>query len=312
MKTRRSSPQAYISPGEFFSKYSKLIPDFQEFLASLKGPMPVCIRLNTLMANPERALKALEKEGLEALPSPLGPEFYVLKGLENPGRLLLHLTGHIYSQSLGSGIPALALAPEPGDLVLDMCAAPGSKTTQMAAMMRNLGRLVANEPSVKRHPALLANLHRMGVTNTVVTAYSGQDFPMRVRFRRVLVDAPCSGEGNGRMDSQGRLVGTGPRWANLQELQYKLVLRGFDLLEDGGVLVYSTCSYDPMENEAVVDRLLRERGAKVLPIELHIPHDPGMTQWEERQFNQELSNAWRIYPHRLDTVGFFLAKLTRT
>jgi len=295
---------------DFFSRYSGLIPDYQDFLDSIKGPVPASIRVNTLTGSPEKIRSALLSQGLEVLPSPLGAEFLVLPGLESPGRLLLYLTGHIYSQSLGSGIPALALAPEPGELVLDMCAAPGSKTTQMAAMMKNLGRIVANEPSIKRHPGLMANLHRMGVSNTVVTSYSGQDFPMRVRFQKILVDAPCSGEGNGRMDSQGCLVGTGPRRGNLQELQHRLLLKAFDLLEEGGVLVYSTCSYDPMENEAVVERLLQERRARLLPIQLNIPHEPGITHWEETQFSQELANAWRIYPHRLKTVGFFLAKIT--
>lgn len=311
MKTRCSSVESDVSPGDFFSKYSQIIPDYQGFLASLRGPVPPCIRVNTLAGSPEKIRKALLRQGLEVLPSPLGAEFLVLPGLESPGKLLLHLTGHIYSQSQGSGIPALALAPKPGELVLDMCAAPGSKTTQMAAMMKNLGRIVANEPSIKRHPGLMANLHRMGVSNTVVTSYSGQDFPMRIRFQKVLVDAPCSGEGNGRMDSRGRIVGTGPRRGNLQGLQYRLLLRGFDLLEQGGVVVYSTCSYDPMENEAVVERLLQERNARLLPIQLNIPHEPGVTRWGQVQFSKELANAWRIYPHRLNTVGFFLAKITR-
>ncbi len=311
MKGRSADPQGPLRPEHFFSRYSGLIPDYPDFLASLKAPMPVCLRVNTLLGSPEQISSSLLREGVQVLPSPLGPEFLLVPGLERPGRLLLHFTGHIYSQSLGSGIPALALAPQPGDTVLDMCAAPGSKTTQMAAMMQNLGRIAANEPNPRRHPGLLANLHRMAVTNTVVTAYSGQDFPMRVRFGKVLVDAPCSGEGNGRMDSQGRIVGTGPRQGNLQELQYRLLLRGFQLLEQGGVLVYSTCSYDPMENEAVVDKLVREQGARLLPIQLPIPHEPGVTWWNGSKFCEELTHAWRIYPHRLNTVGFFLAKLTR-
>jgi NOL1/NOP2/sun family putative RNA methylase len=296
---------------DFFSKYSGLIPDYQDFLDSIQGPVPTSIRLNTLLGSPEQILGALVGEGVEPLPCPLGPEFRLAPGLEHPGRLLLHSAGYIYSQSLGSGIPALALGPRPEHLVLDMCAAPGSKTTQMAAMMGNRGRIVANEPSPKRHPGLLANLHRMAVLNTVVTAYSGQDFPMRVRFQRILVDAPCSGEGNGRVDPQGQLVGTTCRGGDLHLLQRRLLTRGFDLLEEGGVLVYSTCSYDPMENEAVVDHLLRERPARVLPIELRIPHEQGITSWQGQRFKEEISNAWRIYPHRLNTVGFFLARLTR-
>lgn len=296
---------------EFFQRYRDLIPDYRDFLDSIRGDIPTCIRINTLRARPEQVLSELRAQGADLIATPLGPEFWEAPTLERPGRLLLYAAGAIYSQALSSGIPALALDPRPGDLVLDLCASPGSKTTQMAAMMGNRGRIVANEPSTRRHPGLLANLHRMGVANTVVTAYAGQSFPMGMRFHRVLVDVPCSGEGNGRMGPRGELLGTAPRHGDLHRVQQQLLLRAFDLLEEQGLLIYSTCSYNPMENEAVVDGLLRRRPARVLPIDLQIPHDQGITHWAGMTFREELVHAWRIYPHRLKTVGFFLARIAR-
>lgn len=296
---------------EFFNRYADLIPDYEGFLNSLKLKIPTCIRINTLLAEPEDITRKLQAQGVHLMPTVLGREFWEAPDLDSPGRHPLYCMGAIYPQALSSGIPALVLDPKPGELVLDLCASPGSKTTQMAAMMWNQGRIVANEPAVHRHPALVANLRRLGVANTVVTGYPGQSFPMRLRFHRILVDAPCSGEGNARMGPGGELLGTGPRRGDLHRVQTQLLLRAFDLLEEDGVLVYSTCSLDPMENEAVVDQLLRSREAKVLPIPLDIPHDPGVTSWSGRLMAEELAHAWRIYPHRLKTVGFFLAKISR-
>lgn len=296
---------------DFFAKYRDLIPDYEDFLDSIRGEIPTSLRVNTLLGDPLKVVSWMKCSGVELTPTPLGPEFWVAPSFDKPGNSIFHLCGYIYCQSLSSGIPVLALEPKPGEMVLDMCAAPGGKTTQMAAMMSNTGRIVANEPSPGRHPALVANLRRLGVANAIVTAYRGQDFPLRVRFKRILVDAPCSGEGNGRIGPRGELMGTSARPRNLHSLQVKILLRAFDLLEEDGVLVYSTCTYDPMENEAVVDALLKARPAQVMPIELNIPHDMGTEKWNQFKFSREVCNAWRIYPHRLQSVGFFLAKICR-
>jgi 16S rRNA C967 or C1407 C5-methylase (RsmB/RsmF family) len=177
--------------------------------------------------------------------------------------------------------------------------------------MRNHGLLIANEPDRRRHASLLSNLRRMGVTNTVVTAYQGQNFPMRGRFSRVLADVPCSGEGKARLNPTGDLISFRPGPGDLPRVQRALLLRAFDLLAEDGCLVYATCTYNPMENEAVVDHLLRSRPSKLVPIALKIPHEPGITAWEGERFSHELAHAWRIYPHRLPSVGFFVAQIRR-
>jgi 16S rRNA C967 or C1407 C5-methylase (RsmB/RsmF family) len=104
-------------------------------------------------------------------------------------------------------------------------------------------------------------------------------------------------------------MGTGEREGDITGTQRDLLLRGFDVLAPDGVLVYSTCSYNPRENESVVDHLLRSRPARVLPVHLDVPHDPGITAWQGEVFHEDLLNTWRIYPNRLNTVGFFLAKI---
>lgn len=296
---------------ETFGRYRHLIPDFSDFLDALVGELPTSLRINTLLANPRDVVRSLRLKGIDLQPTPLGETFWEAPEESHPGRLLEHLMGLIYTQALGSGLPPMVLAPQPGESVLDLCAAPGSKTTQMAQHMENRGAIIANEPVQARHPSLHGNLRRLGVANTVVTAYDGQNFPKRWRFSKVLVDAPCSGEGNARIGPNGELRGHRRRRRDLSGVQKALLLRAFDVTADDGQLVYSTCTYDPLENEAVVDALLKARPARIMPIFLDIPHDPGVTWWQDGRYDEQIQEAWRIYPHRVRTVGFFLARIAR-
>jgi tRNA (cytosine49-C5)-methyltransferase len=300
-----------MKASEAFDVYKGLIPDFQDFLEALAQHPPTAIRVNTLLAPPEMVVRQLRADGVLLEPTALGDLFWTAPEIMNPGHLWAHLMGLVYTQSLSSGLPPLALDPKPEDLVLDLCAAPGSKTTQMAQQMENRGRIIANEPSPRRQAPLSSNIRRLGVSNTIVTAYQGQDFPMRWRFKKVLVDAPCSGEGNARIAPSGEMTGFKSKRSEIERIQERLLLRAFDLLEEGGTLVYATCTYDPKENEAIVAQLLTKRPARLLPIPLEIPHDPGITSWEGVAFHEDLVEAWRIYPHRIPTVGFFLAKVGR-
>jgi NOL1/NOP2/sun family putative RNA methylase len=300
-----------MNPKEKFAHYQGIIPDFDSFLASLEEPRPLCLRINTLLTTPARILPQLSRRGLDLRPTPLGEEFWYVSSPLKVGHLIEHMMGLVYVQALSSGIPVLALNPMPGEVVLDMCAAPGSKTTQMAQAMRNKGLIIANDPDTNRHAALQNNLRRLGVSNTIVTAYDGQNFPMRMKFSKILVDVPCSGEGNAFVARDGSLAGTRPVQRDLSRIQSAILTRAFDILEEGGTLVYSTCTYNPSENEGVLNKLLKSRPARILPIELDIPHDPGITQWKGVHYNEDVKEAWRIYPHRIPTVGFFLAKIGR-
>ena len=302
-----------IDPCAYFEIYREFIPDYEGFIEALHVPNPMSFRVNTLLATPERVVLDLERRGVAVEPTPLGDTFWTAPECTRPGHLFAHLLGMIYPQSLSSGIPALVLRPGPEDFVLDLCAAPGSKTGHMAQMMENRGMIVANDPSPKRHSPLQNNLRRLGVANAVVSGYAGQNFPKRWRFSKILADVPCSGEGNGRIEPSGRLKGFRAVGKDQSNIQKGCLLRAFDLLAPGGALIYSTCTYNPNENEAVVDHLLKERpAAELLPIDLEIPHDPGITRWKGETYDDGLELAWRIYPHRLKTDGFFLARIART
>lgn len=288
-----------------FGRYEGLIPDFEGFLASLREAAPLHLRVNTLKADAEAVRQELAAQGVVAEPEPWCPALLrVARGREvSVGTTLAHALGQIYVQSASSAVSALALNARPGEVVLDLCAAPGSKTTLLAQAMEDRGGLVANEPSPSRLKSLLANLERMGVTCAVVTAYGGQNFPGRRRFDRVLVDAPCSGEGTWRgPDARPQDVRPDLR-AHLARQQAALLRRGYEILRPGGHLVYSTCTYAPEENEEVLGPFVEETGALLLPLGVDVGGEPGLTPG--------LSLARRLYPHRFDSEGFFVARLAK-
>jgi len=304
----QTAPQ---SPETRFFPYREIVPEFSVFCRSLYAPLPTHLRVNTLKASPTGIRVRLERRGLSV--APVDQTGLVLRAasLPQPGTLVEYALGLFHPQALSSVVTALAVAPAPDHLVLDLCASPGSKTSLLAQLMKNRGLLVANDSSSTRIATLTANLKRLGVVNTVVTCYSGQQFPLHSRFHRVLVDVPCSAEGTLRTGVQGRLPATIRPRPRLMALQRSLLLRAFDLLEPGGMLVYSTCTYNPQENEAAIQYLLQERPARVEPIGLGFPHSPGLTRWQEALYDPSIQHCWRIYPHQLDTVGFFLARVTR-
>lgn len=296
-----------------FARYEGLIPDFGGFLEAVRTPAPLHLRVNTLKASPEEARSALASEGLEAEPEAWCPWLLRARsGREvSAGATLAHALGQVYVQGASSAVSALALGARPGETVLDLCAAPGSKTTLLAQAMEDRGCLVANEPSSGRLKSLLTNLERMGVTCAVVTTYTGQNFPLRHRFDRVLVDAPCSGEGTWRGPDARPQEPRRDLLSHLARQQGALLRRGWEVLRPGGILVYSTCTYAAEENEAVVGPFLEEAGAEVLPLGLDLGGDPGLTAWEGRTWPAGLALARRLYPHRFDSEGFFVVRLAK-
>ncbi len=274
--------------------------------------MPVHVRVNRLKASPEEVVAGAAEQGVRMERShPINDTLYTANGSRTPGNLLAYFLGHLHPQALTSCLAGTALAPEPGAYVLDMCAAPGGKTAHLVDLMENQGLVVANDLHTSRHPALAHNLVRLGVLNAVITAYQAQEFPRRHRFRFVLADVPCSGEGGFRAEPDRNEPVQGPRAARFPELQKRILERAFDLLEPGGALVYATCTYNPEENEAVVDHLLQIRDAQILPVHAGVTCDPGLTAWNKERYDSRLVTARRFYPHRVDSVGFFMARLGR-
>lgn len=300
------------TPEAVFAPYAALLPDFAAFCAALRTQRSCCLRVNTLRTTPEAVVASLTQQGYRVTPVPWAAEVLLVDELPHPGRLREASLGWYHPQALTSALVGRILAPEPGELVCDLCAAPGSKTSHLAQLMQNQGLIVANEPVHGRLAMLESNLKHLGISNTVLARYTGQNFPLRTKFQRVLVDAPCSGEGTYRWDTQGRMrfvrqaVGAA---ANLPRIQTQLLVRGFDLLAPGGQLVYATCTYNPAENEAVVQSLLRQRPAVVVPITLAVSHCAGVRQWKDQLYDASMQHCWRLYPDQSGSVGFFVANI---
>ncbi|RUM87233.1 MAG: RsmB/NOP family class I SAM-dependent RNA methyltransferase [Thermodesulfatator sp.] len=299
---------------DYFARYREIIPDFEAFLQSLSEPLPLYFRLNTLkIRDPEPVISGLSRQGFQVEPVAEVPWFFRVEPREaSLGNTEEYYLGLIYPMTLSSSLPVYALDPRPGELILDLCAAPGSKTTQIAQWTEDQAVIVANDRRLDRITALVANLRRLGVACAVTTVYRGEMYPLEVSFDKVLVDAPCSGEGRYRKGYEGELLYQKEGHTNLSGIQKGLLVRAFDLLKPGGILVYSTCTINPEENEAVVDYLLRKRQAELLDWEAPLPFHPGVTEWEGRPFHPDLTKAKRFYAHEIQGVGFFVAKLRRT
>lgn len=290
---------------EELERYRGVVPDFDAFLKASGERLPTTARCNTLRAEPGEVRGRLEAKtrDLDWLEEGFRVE------ADSPGNTLEHLLGMYHVQEEVSMIPPVALNPRPGDAVLDVCAAPGSKTTQLAAAMGNAGALVANEVSTGRIKALKSNLDRLGVLNCCVTRLDGVNFPGRERFDRILLDPPCSAEGTVRKDPSV-LNHAERRRSSLPGLQRALMRRAAALLRRGGVLTYSTCTYAPEENEAVVAEGIRH-GLEPVEMEDVPDGEPGLTEWRGRAFPEGVELCRRYYPHGLDSGGFFVAGMVK-
>jgi len=263
------------------------------------------VRTNSIKISPKDLERRLEMIGtIEKMEIEGG--FWV-RSEKNLSKTVEHILGYFFLQNASSMLPPLFLDLEQ-DVVLDLCASPGSKTTQMAAIMQNKGVIIANDITYKRLKALRGNLQRCGVMNTVVTKMRGENFwKTGIKFKKILLDAPCSGTGtmNPRI-----LKETSERSARmLSNVQKKLISSAAKCLDDDGVIVYSTCSLEPEENEENVDFAVKELGLKTEKIDFKDGFQP-VTEWQKKKFSEEVANAIRIMPNEKNE-GFFICKLRK-
>ncbi|MFA6889281.1 MAG: RsmB/NOP family class I SAM-dependent RNA methyltransferase, partial [Candidatus Woesearchaeota archaeon] len=227
------------------------------------------------------------------------------------GNLIEHSLGFIYIQEAASMIPPVVLDPQPGEIILDMCAAPGSKTTQIAQYMNNEGILIANDFQYQRLQALGLNMQRCGLRNCILTMMEGHWFK-EFQFDRILVDAPCSGTGTIRKSLKTLLMWNRAGIKQLAGQQRHLIDTAFNNLKPNGVMVYSTCSNEPEEDEAVVSYLLNKYPNAVCEkIELNINHGPAIMEFEGETYNKGVAHCLRLWPQDNDTEGFFIAKIRK-
>ncbi|NOX44629.1 MAG: RsmB/NOP family class I SAM-dependent RNA methyltransferase [Caldiserica bacterium] len=292
-------------------RYKGIIPDWEKFIEAIHTPLPTVIRANTLKTTPDVLRSRLESRGLKLKPLGWNPLLFQVEGDVPIGATLEHWLGLYYVQEATQTLPALALDPKPGERILDLCAAPGGKTTQIAALMDNRGTLVANDMNPKRLRALMANVYRLGAICCVVTECRGEHFPGEGIFDRALVDAPCSAEGTARKYPHLRGGASLSYVQRMAAIQRGLLYRALELVVPGGIVVYSTCTIAPEENEGVVSGALRKGLAELLPWEPPVPHARGLPRFGREEYGEEMERAVRIYPHHFDSDGGFIAVLRR-
>ena len=300
---------------KFIERYSTLT-DFPTFKKWSLSFLRRSIRVNTLKISVEELKKRLEPKW-NLVPIPWCKEGFWIEHKKQErrdiGNLPEHALGYFYTQEAASMIPPVILDPQPSETILDMAAAPGSKTTQIAQYMKNEGLLIANDYTADRMKPLSINLQRCGVSNTVVTKMHGQSFKRAgISFDRILVDAPCSGTGTIRKSLKTLLIWNPAMITRLSMTQKQLIDAAFQVLKVGGTMVYSTCSLEPEEDEEVVDFLLQKHdNAKLETIDLSIKRSEPVLEFENKKYSSEIKKCLRIWPQDNDTEGFFVAKIRK-
>jgi NOL1/NOP2/sun family putative RNA methylase len=274
------------------------------------------IRINTLKTSADEVISRLKDKQIVLRKSKWIDYAYDI--ISDEASLIGHsheyLKGYYYIQSLSSMIPAHILSPQPGEDVLDMCASPGSKTTQMAMLMNNSGSILAVDNDRDRMEALHSNLKRCGVQNTVVMVRDATKFKKdKLVFNKVLLDAPCSGSGTFFGKQPQKQAPNNDYLVGLSKIQKDLLRAGLRSLKKGGILVYSTCSLFPEENELVINEVIQSKQSGTY--ELIEPWDtiglPGLIEYKGQSLSEEMLKTRRITPHDHDTEGFFYAVFQR-
>ena len=258
---------------------------------------------------------SLKKYGVELEPIEKIPLAYkIISGYSFAGKTLEFALGKYYIQSLSSMIPPLVLAPTENDVVLDLCAAPGSKSTQLSELMRNKGTLYSNEISVKRLASLVHNFEKMRATNVGVIQYKGELLSKVYEnyFDKILVDAPCSALGIVQKKGEVSNWWNEKQMSKIAELQLRLLISAIKMARVGGEIVYSTCTLTVEENEYVINKVLEKYPVEILDVELPVKSVDGLTEIFGKELNPEVRKSRRIIPWEIDSEGFFIAKLKKT
>ena len=300
---------------KFIERYSKLT-DWETFKEISLTFLRRSIRVNTLKISIDECKKRLEKQNWNLEQIPWCKEgFWVVhkEGRRDIGNTIEHSLGYYYVQEAASMIPPLVLEPKPNEVILDMCAAPGSKASQIAQYMQNKGILIANDYQYIRLQPLGINLQRMGVRNSIITLMEGRFFKnSNIEFDRILVDAPCSGTGTIRKSLKTIGIWNPNVIRRLAGQQRQLIDTAFSILKKDGVMVYSTCSLEPEENEDVIDFLLEKYdNSKLEDIKLDIKQSSAVLEFEGDKYNPEIKKCLRIWPQDNDTEGFFVTRIRK-
>ena len=307
-----------ILPPVFLNRLETLIPDEKKdaVYTSFLYPRVTGVRINTVKANKDKTIASLEKQNFSFSELTWFSDGFIFLGDKNElQETEEYKNGLIYFQSISSMLVPLVVDPHENDVILDMCASPGSKTTEIAALMKDSGKIIANDRSRARLFKLRENVKLLGISNTDVINFPGEmlwrKFPEV--FNRVLVDVPCSMEGRFISGVEKTYKDWSPKKSKfLSQMQKKILHSAISCTKPGGVIVYSTCTLSIEENEEVIDWILKKYPSlTVEKITLDLPECmSGYTAYEGKEFNQQLTNTLRILPsERME--GFFIAKLIK-
>jgi NOL1/NOP2/sun family putative RNA methylase len=289
-------------------RFIEYVPDIRSFLDKMDRPSAQYIRVNTLKTSREELEERLHSKGFELKRTVMPEVLAVEKAPKATGATNEYLLGHYYIQDLSSCMAVDALDILENQSTLDVAAAPGGKTTFMAQRMRNTGSIIALEPNRRRVKSMSFNLARCGVYNTCIMLMDGLHAEkLQKKFDRVLLDAPCSCEGVMAKDARRKTSHAPQDVDYCSGRQEGLIEAAARTVRPGGLLVYSTCSFAPEENEMVVDRLLQKFNNITVEPSMH--GVGGLTRFGDITFDSQLKNARRLYPHIHDTTGFFIARL---
>lgn len=290
------------------SRFREYVPAIQDFMDKMEKAPTQYIRVNTLKTSRAEVEGRLRSKGFGLKRTEIPETLMVEKAPMSAGATNEYLLGHYYIQDLSSCMAVDALDISENQDALDVAAAPGGKTTFMAQRMSNTGQIIALEPDGKRARSMSFNLARCGVYNTCILKMNGlQAEKLQSKFDRVLLDAPCSCEGVISKDATRKTSHTPEDVDFCSSRQDKLIAVAARMVKPGGILVYSTCSFAPEENEMVVDRLLQK--SINISVEPTKYGSSGLTRFGDAVFDPQLENARRLYPHLNDSTGFFIARL---
>lgn len=297
-------------PKDFIDKYTYLLGEEAEaFFATYNQPKASGLRVNPLKGSTDTFLA---KQPFQLQPVPFCETGFYYEEAEQPGKHPLHAAGAYYIQEPSAMFVGEVLSPEPGDIVLDLCAAPGGKSTHLAGRLQGDGLLLANEIHPVRVKALAENVERLGVRNCIVTNETPAKLAARLSgfFDKILVDAPCSGEGMFRKDPDAISYWSLEHVENCAKQQREILHHAYAMLKEGGTLVYSTCTFAPEENEQIIEWLLAEYpDMELIPIAKEHGLAPGRTEWSRKE--TDMTSAVRLWPQLLKGEGHFVAKLRK-
>jgi tRNA (cytosine40_48-C5)-methyltransferase len=289
------------------NRFVQYIPDVNNFLEKMDRRPQRYIRTNTLKINSKDLKSKLFSKGFELRDTVVEDVFAVIKSSFSIGATTEYLLGYYYIQDLSSCLAVEALDVRQDQTILDMASAPGGKTTFIAQKMKNSGGIIALEPNPRRIKSIIYNLARCGVINTCIYKMDGRHVShLNIKFDRVLLDAPCSGEGIIARDIQRKTNHKPEDVEYCVLIQTSLIEAAMKVVKPGGLLIYSTCSFAPEENENIINSVSNKFDIEIEPLQYG---SGGLVGFGDLKFGQKLKNTRRFYPHIHDTLGFYIARI---